>query len=44
MGVLATEVVKRAGHSVDVLLRVYTKCMEGQQHRANGKIEGALGE
>lgn len=41
-GVPATEVAKRAGHSVDVLLRVYAKCMEGQQHRANGKIADAL--
>ncbi|MER6171104.1 transposase [Streptosporangium sp. NPDC001681] len=26
----------------DMLLRVYAKCMEGQRHRANGKIADAL--
>ncbi|GAA4229228.1 hypothetical protein GCM10023075_36300 [Streptosporangium album] len=29
-GVPAIEVAKRAGHSVDVLLRVYAKCTDGQ--------------
>ncbi|GIH91669.1 tyrosine-type recombinase/integrase [Planobispora siamensis] len=43
-GVPATEVAKRAGHSVDVLLRVYAKCIEGQQARANSKISEALDE
>ncbi|MER5325683.1 tyrosine-type recombinase/integrase [Streptosporangium roseum] len=42
VGVPATEVAKRAGHSVDVLLRVYAKCMEGQRDHANGKIADAL--
>ncbi|WP_433245937.1 tyrosine-type recombinase/integrase [Streptosporangium sp. CA-135522] len=41
-GVPATEVAKRAGHSVEVLHRVYAKCMEGQQERMNGKIGSAL--
>ncbi|MET8141355.1 tyrosine-type recombinase/integrase [Sphaerisporangium sp. NPDC005288] len=41
-GVPATEVAKRAGHSVDVLLRVYAKCMDGQQDHINGKINNAL--
>jgi Site-specific recombinase XerD len=43
-GVPATEVAKRAGHSVDVLLRVYAKCLDGQQARANRKIAEALEE
>jgi integrase len=43
-GVPAIEVAERAGHSVDVLLRVYAKCIEGQQARANGKISEALDE
>ncbi|GAA3133150.1 hypothetical protein [Streptosporangium carneum] len=43
-GVPATEVAKRAGHSVEVLHRVYAKCMEGRQERMNGKIGNALGE
>ncbi|MFI6637544.1 tyrosine-type recombinase/integrase [Nonomuraea fuscirosea] len=41
-GVPAVEVAKRAGHSVDVLLRVYAKCMDGQQDQINGKINNAL--
>jgi integrase len=43
-GVPVTEVAKRAGHSVDVLLRVYAKCLDGQQARANRKIAEALEE
>jgi integrase len=42
VGVPAAEVAKRAGHSVDVLLRVYAKCMDGQQDHINGKISNAL--
>ncbi|MBB5134191.1 integrase [Thermocatellispora tengchongensis] len=42
-GVPAPEVAKRAGHSVDVLLRVYAKCLDGQQEHINGKINDALG-
>ncbi|MDP4507599.1 tyrosine-type recombinase/integrase [Nonomuraea turcica] len=41
-GVPAPEVAKRAGHSVDVLLRVYAKCIDGQQEHINGKINKAL--
>lgn len=43
-GVPAPEVAKRAGHSVDVLLRVYAKCMDGQKEQINGKINDALNE
>ncbi|WP_062440060.1 tyrosine-type recombinase/integrase [Herbidospora daliensis] len=43
-GVPAPEVAKRAGHSVDVLLRVYAKCIDGQQARVNGPIGKALEE
>ncbi|TMR93038.1 tyrosine-type recombinase/integrase [Nonomuraea basaltis] len=42
VGVPAVEVAKRAGHSVDVLLRVYAKCIDGQQEQINGKINDAL--
>src|SRR5262245_51663466 len=38
-GVPATEVAGRAGHSVEVLLRVYAKCLEGQEEIANRRIE-----
>ncbi|MGW4423837.1 tyrosine-type recombinase/integrase [Streptosporangium sp. NPDC004631] len=41
-GVSAPEVAKRAGHGVDVLLRVYAKCIDGQQDHINGKINDAL--
>ncbi|GGK69830.1 integrase [Planomonospora parontospora subsp. parontospora] len=41
-GVPPTEVAQRAGHGVDVLLRVYAKCIEGQRARANGQITTAL--
>jgi hypothetical protein len=32
---------KWAGHSVDVLLRVYAKCISGQQEDAKRRIEEA---
>ncbi|NJP96435.1 tyrosine-type recombinase/integrase [Nonomuraea sp. FMUSA5-5] len=41
-GVPAVEVAKRAGHSVEVLLRVYAKCMDGQQEHINSKIADVL--
>ncbi|MCA2229651.1 hypothetical protein [Nonomuraea aurantiaca] len=36
------DVAERAGHSVDVLLRVYAKCIDGQQEIANKRIGEAL--
>lgn len=41
-GVPAPEVAERAGHSVDVLLKVYAKCIDGQADIVNQRIEGAL--
>lgn len=41
-GVPATEVAERAGHSVDVLLKVYAKCIDGQAELVNRRIEDAL--
>ncbi len=41
-GVPATQVAEWAGHSVDVLLKVYAKCLHGQQHQARKRIEAAL--
>jgi integrase len=41
-GVSATEVAERAGDSVDVLLKVYAKCIEGQKEMINGRIQDAL--
>ncbi|GAA3143161.1 tyrosine-type recombinase/integrase [Planomonospora alba] len=41
-GVPAPDVAERAGHSVDVLLRVYAKCIDGQKEIANRRISDAL--
>lgn len=41
-GVPATQVAEWAGHSVHVLLKVYAKCIEGQDAVARRRIEGAL--
>ena len=41
-GVAPTDVAERAGHSVEVLLRVYAKCLEGGEVIANAHIDGAL--
>ncbi|GAA4561501.1 hypothetical protein [Planotetraspora kaengkrachanensis] len=41
-GVSAPEVAERAGHSVDVLLRVYAKCIDGHQSISNRRIDEAL--
>jgi len=41
-GVPATQVAAWAGHSVNVLLRVYANCVYGQEEIALRRIEGAL--
>ncbi|MFG1674132.1 tyrosine-type recombinase/integrase [Micromonospora sp. NPDC049282] len=41
-GVPATDVAVRAGHSVDVLLKVYAKCIDGQEAAVNERIDDAL--
>lgn len=41
-GVDATEVARRAGHSVAVLLRVYAKCVHGGEDHANELISRRL--
>jgi integrase len=43
-GVPATEVARRAGHGVAVLLRVYANCIDGQAGPANQRINDALDE
>ena len=40
-GVPAPQVAEWAGHSVGVLLRVYAKCITGQQEDAKRRIEAA---
>jgi integrase len=42
-GVPATQVAEWAGHSVHVLMRVYAKCVHGQEEAARRRIEAALG-
>jgi integrase len=42
-GVPATEVARRAGHSVAVLLKVYAHCIDGQDTTVNKRIADALG-
>ncbi|CAM3696703.1 site-specific integrase [Nocardiopsis rhodophaea] len=41
-GVSPTKVAERAGHSVDVLLRVYAKCLDGDDKIANRRIDRLL--
>lgn len=41
-GVPATQVAEWAGHGVDVLMRVYAKCIYGQDEAARRRIEAAL--
>ncbi|MEV4245204.1 tyrosine-type recombinase/integrase [Streptosporangium canum] len=41
-GVHAPEVAERAGHGVDVLLKVYATCIDGQHEAANKRILEAL--
>ncbi|PRX45839.1 hypothetical protein B0I32_1462 [Nonomuraea fuscirosea] len=41
-GVHASEAAERAGHGVDVMLRVYAKCIDGQREVANQRILDAL--
>ena len=40
----ATEVARRAGHGVAVLLKVYANCIDGQAGAANKRINDALDE
>jgi integrase len=41
-GVPAAEVAERAGHSVDVLNKVYAKCLDGQRDAINERISIVL--
>jgi hypothetical protein len=42
-GVPATEVARRAGHGVAVLLKIYAQCIDGQADAVNQRITDALG-
>ncbi|WP_431916318.1 tyrosine-type recombinase/integrase [Nonomuraea jabiensis] len=41
-GVPATQVAEWAGHSVEVLLKIYAKCVDGQDHVWRGMLDRAL--
>ena len=41
-GVPATQVAEWAGHSLHVLLKVYAKCIDGEEDAARQRIEAAL--
>lgn len=43
-GVPPAQIAEWAGHSVEVLLRVYAKCVDGQDDVARRRIEEALGD
>jgi len=43
-GVPATHVAEWAGHSVNVLLRVYAKCIYGQDEAARQRVQAALAD
>ena len=38
----ATEVARRAGHGVAVLLKIYAHCIDGQADAANSRITDAV--
>ena len=42
LGCLRPRVAERAGHSVEVLLRVYAKCLDDGEEIANTRIDAAL--
>jgi integrase len=42
-GVPATQVAEWAGHSVEVLLKVYAKCLDGHDEIARRRVQEALG-
>jgi len=41
-GVPVTEVARRLGHSVAVLLKVYANCVDGEEEIINARISSAL--
>lgn len=41
-GVPATEVARRLGHNVAVLLKIYANCIDGQKQSVNDRITAAL--
>ena len=44
VGVPATQVAEWAGHSVQVLLQIYAKCLAGQEEAARSRVAEFLAE
>ena len=42
-GVPATQVAEWAGHSIEILLRIYAKCLDGEQATMRRRVGDALG-
>jgi integrase len=42
-GVPPTQVAEWAGHSVEILLKIYAKCLDGGTELLRRRIQGALG-
>lgn len=42
-GVPVTKVAEWAGHSVEVLLKIYAKCLDGEEARIRAKVTAVLG-
>jgi len=42
-GVPPTDVATWAGHSVEVLLKIYAKCLDGGQEQLRQRVQAALG-
>jgi hypothetical protein len=42
-GVPAADVAERAGHSVEILLKIYAKCLDGGAEVLRRRVERALG-
>ncbi|HEX5741955.1 MAG TPA: hypothetical protein VFY17_10445 [Pilimelia sp.] len=42
-GVPPTQVAEWAGHSVEVLLKIYAKCLDGGRAALRGRVDAALG-
>jgi len=42
-GVPATTVAEWAGHSIEILLKIYAKCLDGQGAAIRARVQAALG-
>jgi hypothetical protein len=42
-GIPATQVAEWAGHSVEIPLKIYAKCLDGGQEHLRARVQAALG-